>query len=250
MEKITVKQLAKMASISSRTLRHYDALGLLPAQRDEANNYRYYTPTDMLRLQQILFYRKLGLSLSDIQTVFNAPDFTLEQALHSHRSHLQKEQHRLQALLQTVDYTLNYLKGESTMNTEYFFKGLTPEEEQAFAEEAAERWDPRLVKQSQQRWKSYHPTRQKEILAEGETIYQELAQQLGKPPESPQVQELMQQWHRHIRYFYEPTVEILRGLGSLYIEDMRFREKFAAIHPELPLFLKQAIEVYTQKLEV
>ncbi len=182
MEKITVKQLAKMASVSSRTLRHYDDLGLLPAQRDGTNNYRYYTTTDMLRLQQILFYRKLGLSLSDIQSILNAPDFTLEKALHSHRSDLQKEQVRLQMLLQTVDHTLNYLKGKSTMNTQRLFKGLTPEAEQAFAEEAAERWDPQLVKQSHQRWKNYSSTRQKEILAEGEAIYKELGQQVGRPP--------------------------------------------------------------------
>ena len=86
MNKITVKQLATMARVSSRTLRHYDDLGLLPAQRDSVNNYRYYTTTDMLRLQQILFYRKLGLSLSEIQGILHAPDFTLEKALSRHRS--------------------------------------------------------------------------------------------------------------------------------------------------------------------
>ena len=237
-----------MARVSSRTLRHYDDLGLLPAQRDSVNNYRYYTTTDMLRLQQILFYRKLGLSLSEIQGILHAPDFTLEKALSRHRSHLQKEQVRLQTLIQTVDHTLNYLKGKSTMNTQRLFKGLTPEEENAFAEEAAERWDPKLVKQSHQRWKNYSSTRQKEILAEGDAVYKELGQHISKSPESPEVQDLMQQWHRHIRYFYEPTVEILSGLGSLYVEDARFRKNFASIHPELPVFLQQAIDVYVRSL--
>lgn len=61
--KRTVKQVAKLAGISVRTLHHYDEIGLLsPAETSEAG-YRLYSEDDLDVLQQILFYRELGFPL-------------------------------------------------------------------------------------------------------------------------------------------------------------------------------------------
>jgi hypothetical protein len=59
MEGYSVKKLAKLAGVSVRTLHLYDRLGLLkPRTRTEAR-YRLYGETELLRLQQILFYKEL-----------------------------------------------------------------------------------------------------------------------------------------------------------------------------------------------
>jgi DNA-binding transcriptional MerR regulator len=65
----TVRKVAKMAGITVRTLHHYDALGLLAPTTRSAAGYRIYEEADLLRLQQILFFRELGLPLGQIGTI-------------------------------------------------------------------------------------------------------------------------------------------------------------------------------------
>ena len=62
----TVGDLAGMAGISSRTLRHYDKIGLLRPEHRTLSGYRMYTSEDAVRLQQILLFRELEFSLVDI----------------------------------------------------------------------------------------------------------------------------------------------------------------------------------------
>jgi DNA-binding transcriptional MerR regulator len=85
----TVKQLADLAGISRRTLHYYDEIGLLKPSMQGQNKYRYYTDQAVLRLQQILFYREMGLRLSDIRDVLDQPDFDVLQSLQSHKQALQ-----------------------------------------------------------------------------------------------------------------------------------------------------------------
>ncbi len=247
MQYFSLQELAALAGVSRRTLRHYDNIGLLKARRKN-NNYRYYGEAELLHLQQILFYRTLGFSLDAIQELLNAPDFSLVKALESHRQALQKEHQKLASLLNTVDQTLHYLQGESQMNERQLFKGLSPEEEKQYAEEAQQRWDPELVQQSQKRWKSYSKARQEEILAEGEMIYQKVAKHIDKSPDHEEVQALVKQWHLHLQNFYTPTPQMLSGLGSMYVEDSRFRKNFDKVHPELAPFMQKAIGVYVSRL--
>jgi MerR family transcriptional regulator, thiopeptide resistance regulator len=99
----TVKQLAVMSGVSVRTLHFYDRTGLLKAARNPANGYRIYDQAAVLRLQQILFLRELDLSLEQIRSVIDRPDFDLLDALEQHREALHDRQARLGRLLQTVD---------------------------------------------------------------------------------------------------------------------------------------------------
>ena len=77
MTKYSVKQLSELAGVTVRTLHHYDRIGLLsPAQRSESG-YRYYGRAELLRLQQILFYRELGFRLQEIGDILDDPSFDL-----------------------------------------------------------------------------------------------------------------------------------------------------------------------------
>jgi hypothetical protein len=68
----------------------------------------------------------------------------------------------------------------------------------------------------------------------------------GKTPDSPDVQACLARWHQHLRYFYEPTWEILRGLGGMYAASPDFRATLEKMDPDLPDYLNEAIQVYTQ----
>src|SRR5688572_25345534 len=97
----TVKQLADLADISVRTLHYYDEIGLLHPSEVRTNGYRYYDDNAVLRLQQILLYRELGLELNQIKDMVNSPDFDVVAALQSHRTLLQTKIGRLQTLIRT-----------------------------------------------------------------------------------------------------------------------------------------------------
>jgi DNA-binding transcriptional MerR regulator len=240
----TVKQLARLAGVSGRTLHYYDEIGLLKPSSVGENGYRYYDEAAILRLQQILFFRELDFSLSDIQTILDRPEFDVVEALQAHKQALQSKVHRLSGLIQTVDQTILHLKGELPMETEQLFAGFDEETQKRYEQEAYERYDPAVVKASVRRWNGYTAEQKAQIGAEGEAVYQDLQANMDKGPESPEVQQAIARWHQHLRYFYEPTLEIMLGLAQGYAEDPAFAALYRQMHPDMPQFLRQAIEHY------
>src|SRR5690349_4024289 len=112
MDKFSVHQLAKMANVSARTLHHYDEIGLLkPAFRADSG-YRYYTKEELLRLQQILFYKELDFPLGEIQQILDDPEFDRLQALDHHKEQLRKKMQRMDTLIRTIDKTILDLKNK------------------------------------------------------------------------------------------------------------------------------------------
>ena len=248
MYKYTIKQLADLAGVSRRTLHHYDEIGLLKPSVKGTNRYRYYDDRAVFRLQQILFYRELGMSLASIHKMLDQPDFDVLQALMEHKRELRKRIVRLNRLIETVDNTILHVKGEMKMSNREIFDGFSEEEQEAYAEQARGRWDPELVDKSMKLWKSYSPEKKQQVLDEGKAIYVDILAYMesGKPPDSPEVQACLVRWHQHMRYFYEPTWTILRGLGQGYATSPEFRSNFEKMHPDLPDFLNQGIQVYTE----
>jgi len=244
----TAKQLAQLAGITPRTLHYYDEIGLLRPTRLAANGYRRYDHQAVLRLQQIRFYRELGLGLDPIRQILDQPGFDPIHALETHRLALQADMNRLNRLLVTLDKTIEHMEGKRTMTHDELFSGFSPEQEQAYEDEARRRWGDEKVTESSRRWKAYSEAERQRILNEGGAIYLELNKHLTDNPASPEVQALVARWHQHIRYFYEPTPEILRGLGGAYASDPAFAEFFARFNPALPAFLHLAIDVYCDRL--
>lgn len=246
----TVKQLADLAGVSVRTLHYYDEIGLLTPPEVGANGYRYYDDESLLRLQQILFFREMDLSLGDIQAIVDAAGFELLPALEAHREGLQARIRRLRRLIDTIDSTIETLRGNGTMSDKKkLFSGFTPEEEQKYADEARERWGSEGVDASTKLWNSYSPAKKQQVMAEGQAIYEDMIAAIDQPAESEAVQAIIARWHQHMRYFYEPTVERLRGLGDLYVNDPAFAENFAAMHPRLAEAMQRAINVYCDALD-
>src|SRR5579862_6336306 len=121
----TVKQLAAMSGVSVRTLHFYDETGLLKPAYHGANGYRFYEEAQILTLQQILFYRELGFELKQIQRILGRADFEKLAALQSHRQVLEKDLKRTNRLIETIDKTIEHLKGLNKMKSEEMFVGFT-----------------------------------------------------------------------------------------------------------------------------
>src|SRR5580704_9523441 len=121
----TVKQLAAMSGVSVRTLHFYDETGLLRPAYHGANGYRFYEEPQLLTLQQILFYRELGFELKQIERILGRADFEKVSALQSHRKVLQKNLTRTRSLIETIDKTIQHLKGTKKMKNKEMFAGFS-----------------------------------------------------------------------------------------------------------------------------
>ena len=143
----TVKKLSQLSGVSVRTLHFYDEIGLLHPAAVGANGYRYYGKPELLRLQQIRFYRELGFSLRDIDGVINAPDFDRVAALESHRESLQKRLTDTRSLIATIDKTIKHLKGDNHMKTDELFGGFSPEQQTRHEEYLIDRYGEGMRKE-------------------------------------------------------------------------------------------------------
>lgn len=246
----TVKQLSQLAGVSVRTLHYYDEIGLLKPSSVGENGYRHYSDENLFRLQQILFFREMDLDLLQIKKILDNKQFDSITALQSHRQMLQEKVTRLQTLIQTVDTTIMHLIGEVNMSKKKIFEGFSEEKQKQYEQQAMKEYGEDSVRQSIKLWNSYTEAQKEQIKQEGSAIYLDLAANMGKGIESLEVQATLGRWHQHLRHFYEPSLEVLRGLGNSYNEHPDFNATFTAIHPDLPAFLQKAITYYVDVLEL
>jgi len=242
----TVKQLSKLAGVTPRTLHHYDDIGLLKPSRVGDNGYRYYGEESVLRLQQILFYRELDIPLDDIKKIMGRRDFDVLGALQSHKDALNKQVSRLNRLINTVDNTINHLKGNNIMSEKGLFEGFSEEEQEKYALEAEQLYDAEIVRASNRKWKAYSAEKKESIMTEGKAIYVDMMAAMPKGADSKEVQGIVERWRKHMDYFWTPNLDQLLALANGYNEDPRFKANFDKMHPQLAEFMREAVKVYVE----
>lgn len=243
----TIKEIADLAGVTTRTLRYYDQIGLLAPAQTGDNGYRYYDTDSLLRLQQILFFRELDVPLKEIEAALHSPDFDLLRALQAHRSALQRRRQRLDDLIDTVDKTIATLKGEWMMVAEEYFEGF---DESRYTEEAQQRWgDTPQFSQSQRRWNSYSAEQKEAIKAEGGRLTRRM---VGESPDvqpgDPQVQAAVGEYFAYLnQYFYDCSLQQLRNLADMWVEDPRFAANYERVRPGGAEFVRQAVHAYVDQ---
>ena len=98
----SIQALSRLSGVTTRTLRWYDEIGLLKPSRVAESGYRYYGPAEVDRLQDILYYRALGVELARIKRCLDDPSFDRLAALRSHLTALEAERARLEGLIRSV----------------------------------------------------------------------------------------------------------------------------------------------------
>ncbi|NJO01780.1 MAG: MerR family transcriptional regulator, partial [Bacteroidia bacterium] len=185
MKNYGVKALSKLSGVSVRTLHYYDKIGLLkPSNRTEAG-YRYYGEKELLRLQQILFYRELGFPLKEILNLLDAPDFDLIDALENHTLALKARQKRITKLLATIDRTIHNLKkGKIMSEPEMLYEGLPKEVGTIYRQEAIEKYGKETVEKSEKALLSLGKEGFEQLKKEAEQIAAQLFALRDENPES------------------------------------------------------------------
>jgi DNA-binding transcriptional MerR regulator len=243
----TVNKLSKLAGVSVRTLHYYDEIGLLKPDAIRSNGYREYGDEAVLKLQQILFYRELDLSLEDIKAMVSRPDFDAVAALEAHRVSLQGRAARLERLIQTVDDTLLHMKGLKEMSPKQLFTAFSDEEQEKYAREAEQMYDPAIVKESNRKFKALSEAEKQRIYDEGNQIYADMVAAMPKGASSPDLQAIVERWRKHMDYFWTPKLEQLNGLAELYNSDPRFKANFDKIDARLAEFMREAVGEYVKR---
>lgn len=247
----SIQEIAKLAGTTSRTLRHYDDIGLLAPSRIAHNGYRHYDQTALVRLQRILLLRELGLGLPQIAEVLDAPsapsaEVAEASALETHLAYLREEQNRLARQIAAVATTINALKAGESLMAENMFDGF---DHTRHKEEVEQRWGNQAYADSDRWWRGMNDAER----AQWQQLVADLsrdwiaAAESGAAPESEGAQALAK---RHVQWLtgvpgtpasaLRPVAEPVEaqgpdseakayviGLGEMYVTDPRFGANYA-----------------------
>lgn len=246
----TINKLAKLAGVSTRTLRYYDELGMLSPARISSNGYRIYGQKQIDRLQQILFYRELGVSLEEIRGILASGDFDGLSSLENHLSALRARREQLDLLVANVEKTIKAMKGEIIMNDQEKFEGFTQklvdDNEQQYGEEIRAKYGDECVNRSNARVLNMS----REQYAELEKLTEDLNETLKAAAEQGDpAGELAQkacELHKRWLCFYwdDYSKEAHMGVTQMYVDDPRFTAYYDKIAPGCAAFLRDAVSVY------
>ncbi|MFJ6651619.1 MerR family transcriptional regulator [Microbacterium sp. NPDC091313] len=228
----SIQQVARLAGTTSRTLRHYDDVGVLPPSRVAANGYRYYDADALVRLQRILLLRDLGLGLADIARVLEREQDE-DAALERHLDLLRKERERLDRRIAAVQGTLRTRRGGETPMAEEMFDGF---DHARYEAEVTERWGAEAYARGDAWWRGLSAGERTEVQAAAAALAADwaAAAERGADPAGAEAAALA---GRHVAWLrampgtpaadLDAVVGYVRGLGDMYVADPRFGRHYA-----------------------
>ena len=241
----SIAQVARISGVTARTLRHYDDIGLLKPARTGANGYRFYERDELLRLQEILVLRALGLGLDVIGKTLDGEQDRLD-ALRRHRDRLLAERDRYSRLAESVTRSIEELEGGEEMEAEQLFEGF---DQSQYEDEVRERWShTEAYAESRRKVAAMSKADAERIQAEQQAIQSELAEafRAGVPVDDPRTQELVDRHYRWFCNFWTPDRDAYISVGNMYVDDARFTANYDAHAPGLAVYLRDAIKVYAE----
>ncbi len=250
----TVGQLAKLAGVSTRTLRYYEDRGLLSPARD-ASGYRSYGDHDVRRLAQIVAMRACGLPLTTIGRMFDDPSVDVHGSLVEHLSTLRMQGASLEDAIARTEAAIAAIERIDGMEGKDAFEALKAEGlqrfEDTFGTEARERYGDDAIEAANERMMSL--TRDewdaKELLEESIKVQLRLALAEGDASgeAAAELARMHERWIRmHWAHGYSREAHL--GLAHGYLADSRFRDYYdGACGEGATDFLVEALEANLQE---
>ncbi|MCK1997271.1 MerR family transcriptional regulator [Psychrobacillus psychrodurans] len=248
----TVQKLGQLAGISARTLRYYDEIGLLKPTRINSSGYRIYGENEVNRLQQILFYRELGVNLESIKEIMTSPAFDGTQALRDHRDKLLEKRVQLDALINNVDKSIKQTERKISMTDKEKFEGfkqkLVDDNEKKYGKEIRKKYGEDTVNASNVKIKGMTEEEYAKIQKLEEQMFMNLKAAMDtENPAGEQAQkaaDLHKQWLCF--YWDQYSKEAHEGLAEMYVSDERFTAYYDKVQSGATEFLRDAIVIYTK----
>ncbi|KQR39577.1 MerR family transcriptional regulator [Microbacterium sp. Leaf159] len=251
----SIQEIARLAGTTSRTLRHYDDVGLLRPSRIAHNGYRHYDESALVRLQRILLLRELGLGLPQIAEVLNPTDArqSEESALETHLALLREEQNRLARQIASVESTIDALRGGEELMAENMFDGF---DHTRYREEVEQRWGRKTYADSDRWWRGMTDAERADWQQRVSDLGRDwiAAAESGLDPASAEAQDVAR---RHVEWLTgipgtpasAPGGDVkayVLGLGEMYVANPRFGANYAtsAGGTQGAEFVRDALRVY------
>lgn len=243
---ISIGEMAERAGVSVRTLRHYDAIGLLAPSGVTQAGYRLYDQAAMARLEQILYFRELGFALEEIKAIMESPAYDAREAMKRQRELLDMQRKRIDAMIKRLEEALG---GIDVPQPEVFDMSEIEKAKKQYADEAKARWGAtEAYKESEKRTAEYGKADWQNIQAGMTELFAKFAAVRELDPADVRVQALVEQWKQYITdHFYTCTDEILAGLGRMYTADARFTANIDQSGDGTAACMARAIAHYTAK---
>jgi len=247
----TVQKLGLLAGISTRTLRYYDEIGILKPARINSSGYRIYGQAEVDRLQQILFYRELGMNLENIKEIITSPDFNSAKALTEHREQLLDKRKQLDLLITNVEKSIALTEGRITMSNKEKFEGfkkdMIEENEKKYGKEARGKYGDEAVNKANQKVMNMTEEDHKEVTRLSDELAKTLTEALKTGDPSSEIAQKAADLHKQWLTFYwnSYSKEAHAGLAQMYVDDERFRAHYDKEQPGTAEFLRDAIHIYT-----
>ncbi len=244
----SIQALARLSGVTTRTLRWYDEIGLLKPSRVAESGYRYYGPREVDRLQHILFFRELGVELSQVKNYLEDPSLDRLALLQKHLSALEGERDRLETLIRSVRTNIQAEERKERMSDEKKFEAfkaqMVEENEKKYGKESREKYGDQAVDRTQMTMKNMSQAEYQRWTDLDQAILSSLeaAVQRGISPEGPEGEEIVtnhKEWLVLSGLKYKPQIH--RGLGEMYIMDERFTAYYDRKVPGCAQFLRDAI---------
>ena len=247
----TVQKLGQMAGVSTRTLRYYDEIGILKPARISSSGYRIYGQNEVDRLQQILFYRELGIKLETIKEIVTSPTFDGAMALKEHRAQLLDKRAQLDTLIANVEKTISSAEGRMTMSNNEKFEGfkqkMIDDNEKKYGKEIREKYGDDTINKSNAKLKNMTQTQHDEITQLTKEVTTTLAEAFKTGDPAGDLAQKAADLHKKWLTFYwsEYSKEAHAGLAQMYVDDERFTAYYDKDQPGTAAFLRDAVYIYT-----
>lgn len=248
----TVQKLSKIAGISTRTLRYYDEIELLKPLKINSSGYRIYGQNEVNKLQQILFYRELGISLENIKSIINSPTFDSLSALKQHHSKLLAKRKQIDLLIENVTKTIALKEGKYIMTDLEKFEGfkekIIDENEKNYGTEIREKYGEDVINQSNKKFKNMSKKDYEDWQDLSVEIISKLKQAFETDDASNELsQEVARLHHKWLSYTWNTySKEAHAALAQMYVNDDRFTSYYNKEQPGLAKFLRDSILFYTR----
>jgi DNA-binding transcriptional MerR regulator len=254
MKDLTVKQLAAISGVTVRTLHHYDEIGLLKPASVGANGYRYYGREELLRLQRILFHRELGVPLTAIAELLHLEGENQVAVLMQHREKLESERERYRVLIETIDRTIEDLKGEGLMANADLYKGFSPEKQAGYEAWLIERYGEPMrsgIEHSRKSWAKLSAAEKAALGKELQELEEALAGGLrhGVDPASDGIDALIARHRAWVGAMWGRPCrpERYAGLADLYLGHPDFVTRYESIEKGFTDYLTSAMKIHAKR---
>ncbi|MBR5302219.1 MAG: MerR family transcriptional regulator [Clostridia bacterium] len=241
-----IGELAARAGVSVRTLRHYDAIGLLAPAKVTQAGYRLYDDAAVAKLEQILYFRELGFALDEIRKIMVSADFDAADAMKKQRALLVMQRERIDRMIARLDEAI---AGMGAPRMEVFDMSEYEKAKKQYAKEAKERWgNTDAYRESEKRTAGYGKADWQNILGGMTQIFDQFAAVRELPSDDARVLALVEAWKQYITdHMYTCTDEILAGLGQMYTCDERFKANIDRSGEGTAACMARAIKAYLAK---